>query len=134
MQNQINIYVYFPNIAHFLFAEIKMAKRNVQRSLAEFLCKKNKISSESTEQPTSSTHAICTDTPVLEVVPNSILTMEENTKNETNIDNLDIGCCFTKKLDNEVKFKLLTSTWVPDEKYNFPASKKRKLKFQVAWL
>ncbi|XP_030749711.1 zinc finger MYM-type protein 1-like [Sitophilus oryzae] len=112
-----------------------MAKRNVQSSLTDFFCKKSKISSESIEEAASSSQAICTDTPTLEVAPNCIQTLiEVNTRNQTKFDNSDIGCCFTEKLDDGVKFRLLTSPWVPDEKYNFPVSKKRNLKFQIGWL
>lgn len=53
------------------------------------------------------------------------------------IEENDISYCFGKSnIPDEIKFKLLTDPWTPDENYKFPISKnlKKNLKFQIGWI
>jgi len=60
----------------------------------------------------------------------AIITDTLTTTESTN-DIIDIGCCLDKKVSDELKYKLLTNVWVPDEKFTFPMSGNRNLKFQL---
>lgn len=44
-----------------------------------------------------------------------------------------IGCCFDQKV-SELKYKLVTNAWMPDEKFKFTISGYRYLKFQLNWI
>lgn len=65
-------------------------------------------------------------------------------KNENNVlksdaeqivEDNDIGYYLGKNVSDEIKFKLLTNHWAPDENYKFPITKnlKKKCKFQFGW-
>lgn len=52
------------------------------------------------------------------------------------VEDNDIGYCFGKNVSDEIKFKLITDHWSPDENYKFPITTnlKKKLKFQLGWI
>jgi len=95
-----------------------MSNRKRNNSLTNYFCKKIKTTENETSTSSTST-AIITDT----------LTTAES-KN----DIIDIGCCLDQKVSDELKYKLLTNVWVPDEKFTFPTSGIRNLKFQLNWM
>ena len=45
----------------------------------------------------------------------------ENSKSDVT----DISYCFDQKVSNELKYKLLSNVWIPDEKFTFPISENR---------
>lgn len=50
------------------------------------------------------------------------------------VDKNDIGIHIKEKCSDEVKYEVLKNRWLPDEKYKFPASTNRNLKFQRKWM
>ncbi|KAL5241561.1 hypothetical protein ACI65C_008971 [Semiaphis heraclei] len=52
------------------------------------------------------------------------------------VEDNDIGYCFGKNVSDEIKFKLITDHWSPDENYKFliTTNLKKKLKFQLGWI
>ncbi|KAL4120679.1 hypothetical protein QTP88_013327 [Uroleucon formosanum] len=71
--------------------------------------------------------------------PTYLQTNENNILNsdaEQIVEDNDIGYCFGKNVCDEIKFKLLTDHWSPDENYKFPITThlKKNLKFQLGWI
>ncbi|KAL4085322.1 hypothetical protein QTP88_027181 [Uroleucon formosanum] len=71
--------------------------------------------------------------------PTYLQTNENNILNsdaEQIVEDNDIGYCFGKNVYDEIKFKLLTDHWSPDENYKFPITThlKKNLKFQLGWI
>jgi len=97
-----------------------MSTRKRNNSLTNYFCKK--IKTTENETSTSSTSAA--------IITHAKITMESSSTN----DMTDIGCCLDQKVSDEFKFKLLTNVWVPDEKFTFPMSGNRNLKFQLNWI
>jgi len=94
-------------------------KSSCTNTLTNYFNKKFKTSHDGNEASTSSSIS----TAVTEIT----------TENSTN-DIADIGCCFDQKVSDELKYKLLTNVWKPDEKFTFPISGNRNLKFQLNWI
>ncbi|XP_008182934.1 52 kDa repressor of the inhibitor of the protein kinase-like [Acyrthosiphon pisum] len=79
------------------------------------------------------------DTPSCSHSPTDLRTNENNilkSDAEQIVEDNDIGYCFGKNLCDEIKFKLLTAHWSPDENYKFPitTNRKKNLKFQLGWI
>lgn len=90
-----------------------MAKRGLQPSLNDFLIKKTKSSAEK--------EANCRHT------ADSLLHADFQTEinqitssSSTNVHELDIAFAFDKKLNDDLKYKLLTPVWNSDKNYKFP--------------
>lgn len=64
----------------------------------------------------------------------SITAITPVTTENSQSDVADIGCCFNQKVSDELKYKLLSNVWTPDEKFTFPVSGNRNLKFQLSWI
>jgi hypothetical protein len=58
-------------------------------------------------------------------------TITDKSPEELTYNIADISCCFDQKVNDELKFKLLTNVWLSDEKFNIPILGKRNLKFQL---
>lgn len=113
-----------------------MAKRPAQGqpSLFNFFTKTQKTNTQESSSigngflPAASTSSLTAAThPDTNVGANS-----GNTTSHLNP--LDIGRFINSYLDEDLKFNLLTSPWVPESTFNFPASGKRNLRFQRQWL
>jgi len=64
----------------------------------------------------------------LQTNENNILKLDA----EQIIEDNDIGYCFGKNVCDEIKFKLLTDHWSPDENYKFPITTNEKKKIKVS--
>lgn len=98
-------------------------KTSCSNSLTNYFNKKIKTTHDGNEASTSSS-MLTTIAPVT----SSVTT--ENSKSDV----ADIGCCFNQKVSDELKYKLLSNVWMPDEKFTFPISENRNLKFQLNWI
>ncbi|XP_031358557.1 zinc finger MYM-type protein 1-like [Photinus pyralis] len=47
---------------------------------------------------------------------------------------LDVGKYVNQRIDDEMKLKLLSTPWIPEDSFQFPVSEKRNLRFQRQWL
>lgn len=81
-----------------------MAKRSLQRSLTDFLVKKTKPSTEEAASCSQTADSILHTEFQIETGQITPIT-------EDNIHEVDIGCCFDQKLNDDLKYKLLTNVW-----------------------
>ncbi|KAL4154001.1 hypothetical protein QTP88_001834 [Uroleucon formosanum] len=75
----------------------------------------------------------CSHSPTyLQTNENYILNLDA----EQIVEGNDIGYCFGKNVCDEIKFKLLTDHWSPDENYKFSITTylQKNLKFQLGWI
>jgi len=68
----------------------------------------------------------------LQTNENNVLKSDE----EQIVEDNDIGYYLGKNVSDEIKFKLLTDHWSPDENYKFPITTnlKKNSKFQLGWI
>lgn len=107
----------------------EMAKRTQENTLFKYLFKKSKPDSD------TSTENQCSNVIGSDITTSSSVD-DPGTVSDVPQHILDVGFYIgsNTKIDDNLKYKLLKSPWIPEKTFKFPVSDdKRKLKFQMQW-